>query len=118
MTSKPQWFRVDTAMFDNPKVVRAVQQGGHAAVVLWLQGIAYSTRHLTDGWVPLPLPHTWGYRDKHTAALVAVGLWVPLEITEDGGWLINDYADYQPTRQEWEDKSVKRAAAARKRWAR
>lgn len=118
MSSKPPWFRVDTETFDNPKVIRAVQLGGHAALVLWLQGIAYSTRHLTDGWVPLPMPHKWGHRDKQTSALVTVGLWHPVEITDDGGWLINDYTDYQPTRQEWEAKTEQRRSAARKRWTR
>jgi hypothetical protein len=79
--------------------------------------MAYSARHLTDGWVPLTLPAAWGYGRRHTRALEDVGLWIPLEITDDGGWLINDYTQYQVTREEWEAKSEQRRKAARKRWA-
>lgn len=117
MTSRPPWFRIDTGTFDNPKMVRAIHEGGHGAVVLWLRGLAYSTHHLTDGWVPLPLPRQWGHTKRHIDALETVGLWHPLEITDDGGWLIHDYPEYQITRQEWEAKVQQRRDAIRKRWA-
>jgi hypothetical protein len=80
--------------------------------------VCYSTRHLTDGWIPLPLPKRWGYTARQTDALTAAGLWHPLEITDDGGWLIHDYADHQITRAEWEAKTAKARESARKRWAR
>lgn len=117
MTSRPPWLRLDTDLFESPKIQRALARGSHSAVLLWVQGIAYSTRYLTDGWVPLPMPRQWGYRDKHVEALVETGLWYPLEITDDGGWLIHDFADHQPTRAEWEAKTEKRRAAARRSWA-
>lgn len=114
--SRPQWFRLDTNLFDNPKVHRAVAAGGHGSVLLWMQSLAYSTRHLTDGWIPLAMPKRWGYTARQAAALVDSGLWIPLEITDDGGWLIHDYRDYQPTREAWESRGEKMRAAARKRW--
>jgi len=116
VTSKPTWFRLDADLFDNPKIMRA----GTEATLLWMRGIAYSARHLTDGWIPEPLPKRWGYTRKHTETLERHVLWIPLEITDDGGWLINDYADYQPTRAEWGEYIEKRKAAGRagaaKRW--
>jgi hypothetical protein len=110
-------MRLDLDMIDNPKIKRLRLASGDSGIVLSLRAMAYSTRHLTDGWVPLPLPKEWGYGRKHTEALEDVGLWIPLEITDDGGWLINDYAQYQITRAEWEAKSEQRRKAARKRWA-
>lgn len=111
MSSRPTWFRLDTDLFDNPKIMRAVHQAGADALTLWIRGLAYSTKHLTDGWIPLPIPKQWGYRQRHVEALTRHQLWIPLEITDDGGWLINDYREYQPTRAHWEAMHEKRKAA-------
>lgn len=112
MSSRPTWFRLDADLFDNPKIMRA----GRDATLLWMHGIAYSARHLTDGWIPEPLPKRWGFTRSNTESLEKHGLWIPLEITDDGGWLINDYADYQPTRAEWTAVSERKRAAAKARW--
>lgn len=117
MTNRPTWFRLDVDLFDNPKIHRAAHDAGDQAVLLWMRGIAYATRHLTDGWIPLPLPKQWGYTPKHIQPLERHGLWIPLEITDDGGWLINDYAQYQPTRAQWEAVSDRKRVAAKARWA-
>jgi hypothetical protein len=116
--NRPSWCRIDTEVFDNPKIMRAQKAGGDQAVMLWMRGLAYSTRHLTDGWVPEPLPKQWGYNGRQTKALEANALWIPLQITDDGGWLINNYAEYQVTREEWTATGAKRRAAAFARWQR
>jgi hypothetical protein len=110
-------MRLDLDMLDNPKMKRLrLACGDYCGQVLYLRAMAYSVRHLTDGWVPPTCPEEWGY-DSHCAeALEGVGLWIPLEISDDGGWLIHDYAQYQVTRAEWEAKSEQRRKAARKRW--
>jgi hypothetical protein len=117
MTSRPTWVRLDVGLFSHPKIKRLESAAGMPGVLLYIRAISYSTEYLTDGWVPLPLPKEWGYGRKHTEALEDVGLWIPLEITDDGGWIINDYPQYQLTRAEWERRSEKGRAAARKRWA-
>lgn len=114
--NRPTWFRLDTDIFDHPKIQRAITDGGADAALLWMRGISYSARHLTDGWVPLSLPKQWGYKQRHIDALTRHVLWIPLEITDDGGWLINDYTEYQPTRAWWEDNSERKRKAARTRW--
>jgi hypothetical protein len=112
-------MRFDLDMIDNPKMKRCrlALGGSHSGTVLYLQAMAYSVRHLTDGWVPPTCPEEWGYDASCVRALEEVGLWIPVEVTEDGGWLINDYAQYQVTRAEWEEKSEQRRKAARKRWS-
>jgi hypothetical protein len=111
-------MRVDLDMMDNPKMkrLRLACGGGYCGRSLYLQAMAYSVRHLTDGWVPPTCPEEWGYDSHCPKALEDVGLWIPVEITEDGGWLINDYSAYQVTRAEWEAMSEQRRKAARKRW--
>lgn len=104
-------------LFSHPKIKRLESAAGMPGVLLYIRAISYSTEYLTDGWVPLPLPKEWGYGRKHTEALEDVGLWIPLEITDDGGWIINDYPEYQITRAEWESKVEQRRKAARKRWS-
>jgi hypothetical protein len=110
-------MRLDTGLFHHPKITRLKATAGSDGVLLYIQSISYSTEYLTDGWIPLPIPKQWGFGKRHTEALEDVGLWIPLEITDDGGWIINDYPQYQLTRQEWERRSEKGRAAARKRWA-
>ena len=87
------WFKLDDTFPDHPKVVAA---GGQAAW-LYVAGLAYCSRGLTDGHIPaavvarltdLPKPA------ELAAKLVAVGLWVE----QDGGYAVHDYADHQRTR--------------------
>jgi hypothetical protein len=111
-------MRIDFAMFDNPKFVRACAAGGNGAGWLYLQALAYCVQHLTDGWVPDHIPRRVGGTDEEVGALEDAGLWIPLEVTDDGGWLVNDFADYQVTREEWEAASERNRRNAQKRWAR
>ena len=116
--SRPTWIRLDLDWLDHPKIMRATRTAGDGAALLWLRAISYSARHLTDGWVPHPLPKQWGHTPRHVTALEDNQLWIPLEVTDDGGWLINDYTAYQPTRQEWEASVEQRRKASRARWDR
>ena len=115
--SKPRWIRLDVNVLDNPKVISAIGHGGHQAFTLWVQGLAYSAQHLTDGWVPKAMPARWGHKPRQTDALVAAELWWEVPLNGDSGWLINDFDQYQPTRQDWESKSEKRRQAAMRSWA-
>lgn len=115
--SKPTWFRVDVNVFTNPKITRAIDQAGWAAFGLWQQGIAYSTAHLTDGWIDTPWPRIWGHKPRTITALTDHGLWLEVPITDQGGWFICSYHEYQPTRLEWEAKSERQRLNARRRWA-
>jgi hypothetical protein len=118
--SRPKWIRLDLDWQENPKFVQLGAAGttGRLAVLLWVSALSYSARHLTDGWVPESWPRVQGYSRGHTEALEAAGLWIPLTITDDGGWLINDYAEYQITREEWAKQSERQRRNANRRWSR
>lgn len=115
MTS-PQWFRMQSNWLENPKIAGLHESRDHAAIVLWLDSIAYAGLHLTDGWVPAWFPKRRGYRTRDCDALLKAELWHVLVITDQGGWLINDYLKYQRSRDQWETVQAKRAAAAKARW--
>ena len=109
-------MRCDFSLFRNPKVLRACTSAGTGAGWLYLGGMAYAAENLTDGWVPPLVPRMLGGTDEEAGALEDAGLWIPLEVTDDGGWLINDFDKYQVTRDEWEQMIERQRKNARARW--
>lgn len=91
------WVKVADTMPDHPKMIAA----GDSAAWLYVCGLCYCSRHLTDGEIPrsalnrltgLPRPAA------HAAKLLEVGLW---EETETG-WRVHDYGEHQRTKQQAE----------------
>lgn len=86
------WVKIDDKFPDHPKVIEA----GPLAGWLYICGLAYANRYLTDGFVPERqvnrLCDVDGV-DELATDLVRVGLW---EIVE-GGYQIHDYLEYQPS---------------------
>lgn len=102
------FVRLDDQWLENPKVAQA----GTLAAHLYSAGITYSNRHLADGFVPAGILNRlcdWSGVTEHEVPvtnqqlaerLVTHGLWTETE----GGWLIHDYFDFQPSRAEVEAK--------------
>jgi hypothetical protein len=90
------WVRFDDQFPINRKVARL----SDPAFRLHVSAIFWSARNLTDGSVPtedLPLAAPGSRRlDGLVAELVDRGLWIA---TPPLGWVINDYLEYQPSRQ-------------------
>jgi hypothetical protein len=89
------WVRIDDAFADHPKIVQA----GSRAAWLDVAAMCWSSRHLTDGFIPAkqvrrltdePNP------DELAQALVDAGLWE----TRPDGFLVHDYLDYNPSAKE------------------
>lgn len=74
---------------------------------LHITALCHCRAYLTDGHVDRALIKAWSCSVKQTMALERAGLWEPTP----SGWLIHDYTDYNPVREEIEDVSAKRAAA-------
>jgi hypothetical protein len=89
------WVKVDDAFADHPKVVQA----GPLAAWLYVAGLCYCGRLLTDGFIPRgqvrKLADVPGAL-KLAARLVEVGLW---EEYPDG-YRVHDYLDYNPSREQ------------------
>jgi hypothetical protein len=109
------WLKVDDGLSDHPKVIAA---GGDAAW-LFICGLCYVARQLTDGFIPANVLGRLSDRKnpaKLAEKLVHVGLW---ERT-DGGFRIHNYLKHNPTadevRRRRAEKSEAGKVAAAKRW--
>jgi hypothetical protein len=111
------WVKLDDQFFAHPKVRAA----GPTPVLLYLAGLTYCARYLTDGAIPkaaLPLvaAEAWA-APKHAVALVDAGLW-----QDDGDcYMVCDYLRYNPSKADVDSKRdskrVAGAMGAAKRWA-
>lgn len=86
------WVRLADDFADHPKVIAA----GPLAGWLWVCGLAWANRYLTDGFLPLGAIRRLADVDdapRLAARLVDIGLWERV----DDGYRIHDYAEYQPS---------------------
>ena len=93
------WARIDDHYFNNPKTIDAGKDGK----LMHLASIVYACGHRTDGLIrESALPLLGLYCEIATLAkvrkvadrLVELNLW---ELDPDGqGWLIHDFAEFQP----------------------
>lgn len=110
------WFRMDDTWGTHPKV----QACSPLARLLWVYGGLYCAQHLTDGAIPstaMPvLLASAGAARKHHVELVDAGLWD----ATDAGWMVRNWHEYQPSRDDVEAVKKKRRTASveanHKRW--
>ena len=86
------WARLDESAMDHPKV-SALADG---AFRLWVQGLVYCQRFLTDGYISdVALRGQRAYSPKRKAELLTVGLWEQSET----GVRVHDYLDWNESRE-------------------
>lgn len=74
---------------------------------LHIIALCHCRAYLTDGHVDRALISAWSCSLKQAMALERAGLWSPT----DAGWVIHDFLDYNPARDEMEDLIAERARA-------
>lgn len=89
------WVRIDDAIGEHPKIARL----SDSAFALFVMGLAYCNRNLTDGFIPSAvgmgqLRFCDGNTIPPIRELEAAGLWEEVA----GGWNIHDFGLYQPSR--------------------
>ena len=102
------WAKLDDGFTDHPKIIDA----GPLASWLYVCGLTYSSRLLTDGFIPQGQVRKLADVDNAmdlAARLLEVGLW---ERT-DGGFRIHDYLEYNPSAAQVKDE--RKAAQERMR---
>jgi hypothetical protein len=101
------WVRLDDNFADHPKVIGL----SDTAFRLFITGLCYSNRQLTDGHIPYQIVNAWvgDNPEKPSDELEDQNLW---ERTAKG-FQIRSYDEYQPTREKVEGKR----AEARERLA-
>ncbi len=91
------WVAVDCGLLRNPKVATL----GARAFFLYIAGLCHCADELTDGHIaPRALPRLAAEAQlerprRAVTQLVREGLWHP---ADDGGWDVNDYLDWNPSR--------------------
>jgi hypothetical protein len=88
------WVKLDDQFADHPKVLQA----GPLAGWLYICGLTYCSRLLTDGFIPSGQVRRLAdlkNPDALAKRLVDAGLWESCE----GGFRIHDYLEYQPTKE-------------------
>lgn len=99
------YVQVEDGFPEHPKAIDL----SLAAKGLWLDGLCYANRQLTDGFVPAGVVRRAGGADDLVSELVSAGLWEPAA----GGWTMHDYEDWQTTKAEIEAKRQQKADAGR-----
>ena len=93
------WVRMDDRFPEHPKAIKVGALGRD----LYVSGLCYSGRNLTDGFIPADAVRRLSeLRNVNEIAsrLVEVVLW---EVV-DGGFQVHDYLDYNPSAQEVRSK--------------
>jgi hypothetical protein len=99
------WVKLDDAFPRHPKVLPLAPGPKWA----YVEALCYCGQYLTDGALPVGIISA-----KDAAALVGAGL---LDACDDGGFIVHDYLEYNPSRESVQSKSKSNRKAARMRWA-
>lgn len=97
------WARLDDGFFGHPQTIRIWNQSP-GAVGLLVRMISFCAKYETDGFVSLDsvsmLSSVQQDRDAQIAVLVSQGA---LHEHEDG-FVVSDYLDYNPSREQIQEK--------------
>lgn len=100
------WFKVDDSFYDHPKVFDAPD----CAVALWIRAGTWSSRNLTNGFVPAGMPaRLCDDPERAVRELTNRGLWS----RSKGGYQFHDWEEYQPSAEEVRSLRAKRVEAGR-----
>jgi hypothetical protein len=108
-----KWIRLETSMFENPKLLYLQEDKQYRTIVSYLQGMCYAGRHGLAGFIPKAALRIIGATMADASRLVTEGLWIPAP----GGWQINGWEEYQLANEEATRRSEKAKKAAAARWA-
>jgi hypothetical protein len=107
------WVRLDTNWYTNAKFLDLYEHKRHAAIALYMAGLAYCGQHELSGFIPTPALRIMSGRDADAQALVDVELWHK----RDGGWDIHGWGEFQQDGIEAQERrSNAGRRAANKRW--
>lgn len=107
-----RWIRLETTMFENPKLLHLKEDKQYKAIVVHLEGMSYSGRNGLAGYIPKAALRIIGATSADMEKLVRAGLWAPAP----GGWQVNGWDEYQLADEDAQRRSEKAQKAAAERW--
>lgn len=108
------WIRLQTTMFENPKILNLKEDRQWRAIVAHLEAMTYVGRNALAGYIPKTAVRLLHISNNDVTRLVSEGLWQPAP----GGWQINGWDEYQLADAEARARSEKAKKAAAARWNR
>lgn len=95
------WLKVDDALIDHPKMFAAGRhlgrRGRSRAFCVYMAGLMWVNRHLTDGFIPDDAVSTFSIDERPTDVAVVLSMDdVRLFHRESTGFRIHDYHDFNP----------------------
>jgi hypothetical protein len=103
------WVRLDSNIASNHKILALLaERDGYRAAFAYVCALGYCGGHGTDGFI---VTNALGFvhgTQNVTRLLTKYGLWIPAE----GGWLINDWEEYQESTPETQKRRVRAQAGA------
>ncbi len=107
------WVRLDTSFPANHKLLAMLREkDGYRAAVVYLCSLSHSGAQGADGFIPAEALVFIHGRQADADRLVRHGFWKP----QPGGWLINDWNEFQESNAETQARRERAQAAARARW--
>ncbi len=106
------WIRLQTTMFENPKILNLKEDKLHRAIVSHLEAMTYCGRNGLSGYVPKTAIRLLHIAASDVTRLVSEGLWQ----IAPGGWQINGWDEYQLADADSVARSEKAKKAAAARW--
>ena len=103
------WVKLDDGFADHPKVAGL----SDAAFRLHVSALCYCGRHLTDGVLPRAIVWRLSTTEAPQDAadeLVAANLWT----ADDGGFVVRDFLDFNPSKQKVLEDRERRSSAGKK----
>jgi hypothetical protein len=106
------WFKVDDGFYTSQKFLTIPRELQVEAAGVWLVAGTWSADKMTDGFVPYGVMNLWEFKTEIVEHLVRVGFWDHDE--EHDGIMFHDWCDYQPTREQLQEKHEAKVAAGSK----
>lgn len=100
------WVKLDDQMPEHPKV----EDLSDRAFRVYIEGIAYCSRVLSDGAIPAPKARKLGATPKVVQELIEARLWH----INGAGFRVNDYLTYNPSREQVEKRRADAAERIRR----
>lgn len=115
------WIRLDTSIFQHPKMLYLIEAGEWRAIVLHLGAMCYTAQHDLGGFIPeVCLRMLVGGTDdayadakRDAETLLDAALWM----LAPGGWTCHGWEEFQAVSEESKKRSERAHKAAVARWA-